>query len=277
MKRREAESFTKERIEEFLEDFTRLGRSQPCVQSYRRALTGLYDVLPEIRPDVPFKENERTLDRETGRAWVEWMKAEGLSPRTVNARISAWNSFVKHIGRQEWKLERADDSSDEGERPELSRSEYLRLLSTAKHLGKDRTYMLVKTFGDTGLRVQELPLLTAEAVLSGKVPLEERGQELKLAPTLRRELMAYLQRQGIRSGPVFVTSGGNPMPRSAINASIRQLSMDARVGIEKVTPSCLRNMYEDTQKGLWSRISLLVDQAYEALLQQEEIAVGWEE
>ena len=47
--------------------------------------------------------------------------------------------------------------------PELTRTEYLRLLQTARALGRERVYLLVKLFGTTGLTVQELEKVTVEA------------------------------------------------------------------------------------------------------------------
>ena len=48
--------------------------------------------------------------------------------------------------------------------PELSRAEYLHLLHTAKALGNEKVYLLIKLFACTGFFVKELPNLTVEAV-----------------------------------------------------------------------------------------------------------------
>ncbi len=65
------------------------------------------------------------------------------------------NSFLLYMGKKEWQ------SSDfcrglNDIQPELSRTEYKRLLQAAKLLGKERTYLLIKTMGGAGVRVQEL-------------------------------------------------------------------------------------------------------------------------
>ena len=52
-------------------------------------------------------------------------------------------------------------------RPELSRREYLRLLKTARIMKRERTYFLIKTICSTGVRVQQLPQVTVEAVEAG--------------------------------------------------------------------------------------------------------------
>ena len=53
---------------------------------------------------------------------------------------------------------------DAGVQPELTRKEYLRLLSAAKAANRECAYMLVKLFATTGIAVRELPRVTVEAV-----------------------------------------------------------------------------------------------------------------
>lgn len=290
------EAISPDRIQEFLDYMKGQGRSISCIEGYQRALVGLYEELPESwreNPDEtlegaefspflnggkPNGQKEKWIDGTTGSWWLDWMYEQGFSSGTINTRLSAWNSFVKYLGRKEWCL--GNISSEEKEiQPELSRREYLRLLSTAKQQGKERTYMLIKLMGGAGLRVQELPQLTAEAVRKGVVSFEchngKQSRVLRLPSLLQEELKEYMNRQGIHSGPVFVSGTGRPLTRSTINASISLLSSDARVQAEKANPRCLRNMYEDVQKNIYSNISLLVDQAYEKMLEQEELSIGW--
>ena len=99
--------------------------------------------------------------------------------------------------------------------PELTRSEYLRLLSAAKALGKERTYLLVKVFATTGITVQELPRLTVEAAQAGKVvtyPNRVR-QEVRISPCVGRELLEYAHSTGVASGPIFITRNGKTVNR----------------------------------------------------------------
>ena len=49
--------------------------------------------------------------------------------------------------------------------PELTRTEYLRLLQTARALNRERVYLLVKLFGTTGLTVQLLLQQTVVGLL----------------------------------------------------------------------------------------------------------------
>ena len=147
------ERLTQERIEGYLSYLSGKGRSRSSLESYRRILLGLYEYLPE----------EKSIGNKTGPEWKAYLKNQGFSAATVDNRMSAWNSFMQYLGHREWQME--DFCREKGNiQPELSRTEYLRLLSAAKHLGKEKAYLLIKTLGGAGMRIQEIPQLTVEAV-----------------------------------------------------------------------------------------------------------------
>lgn len=267
---RTEERLTAEMLERFLAHLSGRGRSQVSLQEYRRSLTILCGCLPE----------GKAVTASTGAWWKRHLEEQGFSPRTVNARISVWNSLMRYLGHRDWQVE--DFACAENDvQPELTRAEYLRLLSAAKQLEQDRAYLLIKTLGNAGLRVQELPQLTVEAVRRGVVHLESHdgtcSRILHLPAVLQGELMAYAKKEGIGEGPVFLTSGGKPMDRSGVWQCIKRISRSARVSEEKATPRCLWKMYQTTKEGIWANVVILAEQAYERLLEQEQLAIGWED
>ena len=100
--------------------------------------------------------------------------------------------------------------------PELTRTEYLRLLQTARALNRERVYLLVKLFGTTGLTVQELEKVTVEAVREGKLTIQfnRNKQMLRIPEGLQQELLDYAKRSGYLTGPIFLTKDGTPMSRT---------------------------------------------------------------
>ena len=162
--------------------------------------------------------------------------------------------------------------------PELTRTEYLRLLSAARVLGKERAYLLVKVFACTGMTVRHLSLLTVEAVEENRLVLPVNGLRriVHIPAPLRQELRDYIRREGISSGPVFVTRNGRQYNRTAVNAVIQSLARDARVSPEKCNPRCLRKLYRSTQESIQASFALLMEQAHERLLETEQLTTGWE-
>jgi integrase/recombinase XerD len=257
---------TPEEIARFIEGLPRQGYTGETVKRYKHSLDKLWAYLPE----------DKQLERDTLPQWREALLAEGYAVRTVNLFISAANSFLEHVNLREYQLG-SQMRPEEDVQPELTRTEYLRLLQAARTLGRERTYLLVKLFGTTGLPLQELPKVTVEAVQAGAVTVAscDSRQVLHLPGCLREELLDYAGRMGRRSGPIFVTKKGTPMSRTNVSAGIRQLCGAARVPEEKGNPRCLRKLYLSTHAGIEANISLLVEQAYNRLLETEQLSIAW--
>ncbi len=259
---------TEEGIQRFLADYEKTNRTKDTVQFYRRKLQRLYEDLPE----------DKTIRYGTLQAWQESLLESGYTPGSVNAFLSAANAFLDYIGHREYQLA-GQLKEKKTPQPELSRAEYLHLLQTAKMLGKEKVYLLIKVFASTGLFAQELPEVTVEAVQAGKIVCAQNKQKriVTVPSCLQRELLDYAQKNGILSGPVFQTRDGRPMHRTYVTAAIRNLCEEAKVPGEKGNPKSLRKLYLSTRSGIESNIALLVEQAMERMIEQEQFSVGWEE
>ena len=77
-------------------------------------------------------------------------------------------------------------------------------------------------------------------------------------------------------GPVFVTRSGKPLRRTQVTGEIQSLAGTARVAPEKCNPRCLRKLYLTTQTEIERSVQLLAEQAYERMLDTEQLAAGWE-
>ena len=257
-------TLTPEQISAFLGHLAEKGCRDSSVQKYRRDLSQFFAALPE----------GKQVRRADVAAWREHLAAQGYAPRTINASIAEINSLLDFLGHRECQLSGQLSLGDDVQ-PELSRNEYLRLLSTARALGKDRAYLLIKLFAITGLGVQDVPLVTVEAVRSGRV--EADGELISLPAFFQEELLDYIRRRGLTAGPVFVSRNGRPLYRTAVFDAIRRLSRDARVPEEKCSPRCLKRLWQTTQADMEANVRWLVEQTHQRLLEQEQLAVGWNE
>lgn len=237
----------------FLENLREHGRAKDTISVYRRNLSKLRKSLPEDSNLTPaFLSN-----------WQSELLDQGYSPGTVNSCTATVNSLLEFAGRRD--LQAGQLPLNEGTLlPELTRNEYLRLLQTAKLLGKRQTYLLVLLFGTMDLPLHTLSRVTVEAVREGWVLVPSR---LRVPPCLRAELLAYAGERGIGSGPIFCTRYGRPMDRGNINVRLQSLSRDARVSPEKCNPRCLRKLCVATQEGIRASLELLIEQAYDRLLE----------
>ena len=258
---------TREQIEDYVAHRQGEDRTSESIQKYARDLDALYRFLPE----------EKRIYPETLSQWRGSLLGEGYAPRTVNSMVSVANSFLKWLGHRELQL--TGQLNIAYDQPELTRNEYLRLLSAARHLNKERTYLLVKVFTTVNITVLELPRLTVEAVRGDQVEFTANGvRYLAAIPScLRDELLDYARRSCIASGPIFVTRTGKPLGRTAVTAYIQSLAQTARVAPEKSNPRCLHKLYQSTMDGIEAAVRVLAEQSHERLLEQEQLLVGWQE
>lgn len=259
---------TAEGIEEFLDICRKEGRVKGTIERYRCNLKLLYKDLPE----------DKTIRHGTLEHWREDLVQRGYASSTINNFLSAGNSYLDFAGHREYQLIGQVKAGDNLQ-PELTRTEYLHLLRSARALGKEKVYLLIKLFGSTSLTVQELPKVTVEAVQAGKVTVffSHVKSVVYIPEHLRKELLSYAKRNGYLSGPIFLTRNGVPLNRTYVSASIRQLCTAAQVAEEKGNPRCLKRLYQDTRAGIEGNISLLAERAYERLLEREQGEIGWGE
>ncbi len=258
---------TQEDIEAFLEDRRVKGLLHTTLEKYRSVLTRLYQALPE----------GKLIKSGTLAQWRQKLLDEGVSPASTNVMFSACDTFLDFVGHREYQL-RDRMMPEEKLIPELTRNEYLRLLQTARTLGKERTYMLVKVLGSIDLRIQELSKLTVESLQDGRVVTNSNGQRQTVwIPTvLCKELQSYADRNGLTDGPLFINRNGTPMNRSAIAVEIQRLGEEAHIPAGKANAKALHRLWQDVRSGIASNMELLIDQAMNRKLEQEELAVGWE-
>ena len=259
---------TWEEVCRYLDSLAARGRRRETIQVYRPKLEAFYHFLPE----------DKRVAADTLELWRAALLREGYSPGTANTHVSAANGLLAYLGRRDLQLIGQLDTEEEIQ-PELSRTEYLRLLATARNLGRERTYLMVKVFALTGIRVSELNRVTVRAVEEGRVltACDGRAQYVLIPACLRKELTVYLRRVGITAGPVFVTRSGRPMRRTQVSGEIRTLCRDALVDGDKSNPRCLRRLYQVTQERIRDSVQILAEQAHERMLEEEQLTVGWEQ
>ena len=264
--RREPLEITPEMIRAFLNDQARNSFSSGTINSYSRYLKRLYDSLPE---------DEKKIHHNTIYNMRQKLYEDGYAAQTINAFVSACNSFLEYYERRDLQ-ELTYLKKDDVIQPELTRSEYLRMLSAARQLDDQRTYLLVKVFTLMAIDVHVLRNVTVESVKQGHIR-DAKGKQVRVPAVLRRELLAYARNESIASGPVFITRNSIPMNRTFISKLIGNLSAAARVNRKKCNPRSLRKLGQQTIGDIWGNYEILVEQAYNRLLEKEQTVYGWYE
>lgn len=185
----------------------------------------------------------RAVSKEITVAYKETLKS-CYAPASVNSMLIAVNGFLRFAGYSDCtvktlKVQRQIFCEEE---KELTRDEYRHLLKAADGT---RLYYVMRTICGVGIRVSELKYITAEAVQSGKAVVTCKGKTrvILIPGKLRKELLAYMKKAGIKAGCVFITRNGKPLNRSNIWRDMKALCDRAGVARQKVFPHNLRHLF----------------------------------
>ena len=259
---------TRSDIDLYLQDVASRGCKQGTLENYRRSLLNFFDWLSE----------GKQVSREKVYEYQEYLIGKYTS-RTVNMKMTAINGILGFLDLREYQSTVKASVDDTAIQPELSRNEYLRMLSAAKAIGDERLYLIIKLFGTTGIAVQEFDKVTVEAVRSGTiVTFPNRNRlALRIPACVQSELLEYAKEKGVKSGPIFLTREGRPLGRTTLSNMVPHIARYAKVEENKCTPRCLQKLYAETWDTIKSNVNVVLQMTYDKLLEQEQVIYGWQD
>ena len=113
--------------------------------------------------------NQQVITKELVIAYKKYLNDLGYAVRSVNSMLASLNSFLEWNGCTDCKVKSMKTQRQIycAEEKELTKAEYIRLLSVAKR--QPRLYLILQTICGTGIRVSELSYFTVEAVREGEI------------------------------------------------------------------------------------------------------------
>lgn len=241
-------TITNEQIRSFALHLHEDEKSEATVEKYIRDVSAFSSFL-----------REREL---TKQEVIEYKKqiSENYAPASVNSMLVSINSFLDFIGFHDLrvKLLKIQRQMFVSEKKELTAAEYRRLLKAAQGT---RLALVIQTICETGIRVSELEFITVEAVECGRAVVDCKNKtRVILIPTaLRKILLQYIKKTGVKAGSVFVTKTGKKLNRSNVWRDMKALCERANVDQEKVFPHNLRHLFARTFYSLERDIVRLAD------------------
>lgn len=259
---------TRSDIDLYLQDVASRGCKQGTLENYRRSLLNFFDWLPE----------GKRVSRKMVYDYQDYLIGKYTS-RTVNMKMTSINGILGFLDLREYQSTVKASVDDTAIQPELSRNEYLRMLSAAKAIGDERLYLIIKLFGTTGIAVQEFDKVTVEAVRSGTiVTFPNRNRlALRIPACVQSELLEYAKEKGVKSGSIFLTREGRPLGRTTLSNMVPHIARYAKVEENKCTPRCLQKLYAETWDTIKSNVNVMLQMTYDKLLEQEQVIYGWQD
>ena len=144
---------------------------------------------------------------------------------------------------------------------EMTKTEYRKLVETARKKEKSQLALILEAICATGVRVSELKYLTVKNLQDGRLEVCNKGKtRIVLIPeSLRKKLLCYAGKQGIKSGPVFITRSGKPKDRSNIWTEMKVLAEQAGIKPKKVFPHNLRHLFARSFYKATNNLAALAD------------------
>ena len=204
---------------------------------------------------------QQNVTKELMMAYKNSLIEKGYAVRSINSMLASLNGLLNFLGWQDCKVKNLKTQRQTycAEEKELTKAEYLRLLTAAEH--RPQLQLILKTICSTGIRVSELRFFTVEAVKRGEIAVrcKSKTRTILLPSMLRKLLLDYAKTSGIPSGAIFITRSGKPLNRSNIWAQMKSLCNTANVKASKVFPHNLRNLFARTFYGIEKDIAKLAD------------------
>lgn len=216
--------------------------------------------LRDVRTFFAFAE-DRPVTKELTVSYKAELQERGYALRSVNSMLISVNVFLEFLGMGECRVKtlRVQRQAYCPEETELSKAEYMRLLSAAR--GKEQIGLVIQTICATGIRVSELQYFTVEAVRRGEVVVhcKNKTRTILIPGKLKKLLLAYIRKRAVAAGAIFVTRSGKPLDRSNIWAQMKRLCASAKVMPSKVFPHNLRKLFARTFYGVEKDLAKLAD------------------
>jgi len=237
-------------IKEFADYLCREEKSMATQEKYLRDAQSFYVYA-----------NGSEITKELVIAWKQELITREYAVRSVNSMLASINSFLDFLGLSNCKVKniRTQRQTYCTEDKQLTKSEYLRLLSASKK--NEQLNLVIQTICGTGIRVSELQYFTVEAVRQGEIVIACKGKTrtILVPGKLKKLLLNYAKQKRIATGAIFVRKSGKPLDRSSIWRQMKQLCKAAGVKESKVFPHNLRKLFARTFYGIEKDIAKLAD------------------
>lgn len=243
---------TENKIETYLQYLYEEEKSKATIEKYHCDLRKLMEYA-----------GDKQIDKTLMIAYKEQLLKDGYKITSINSFLVASNRFLEYQGWYDARV-KTYKIQKEAFCPDnkcLTKSEYKKLVQTAKEQKRTRLAMILQTICATGMRISELEYVTDTAVKNGMVQVHCKGKirTILLPDKLRKELLFYTSKRKQKKGPVFCTASGKMVNRSNIWKEMKALCEAAGVNPEKVFPHNLRHLFAQCFYEIKKDIAKLAD------------------
>lgn len=196
-----------------------------------------------------YDEKKMTTSKITKKLIVKYKKyLQKLytNPDTINGKLGMNHVFLKFLGKGNITVRRLKvvKKNCKPSGRYVNEVNYKRLIKCSKNKYK-KAVIVAKIIASTGVRASEVSQITYEMVVIGKIVVSNKGKirEVVLNKHIRRDLLKYCERIGIKTGPVILNNRGNAYTRFGIWRMLKNLAKEMEVDTNTVFPHSFRHLF----------------------------------
>ena len=216
----------------------------------------------DLKTFLGYLGTDRQVHRIRLLEYKEWLRQQ-YAVSSANSMLAAVNSFLDYLCFPELKVKsyKVQKRMFLDSEKEMTKTEYRKLVETARKKEKSQLALILEAICATGVRVSELKYLTVKNLQDGRLEVCNKGKtRIVLIPeSLRKKLLCYAGKQGIKSGPVFITRSGKPKDRSNIWTEMKVLAEQEGIKPKKVFPHNLRHLFARSFYKATNNLAALAD------------------
>ncbi|MBR0039507.1 MAG: tyrosine-type recombinase/integrase [Lachnospiraceae bacterium] len=186
------------------------------------------------------------IDKEIIIKYKDYLEKIHTNPDTINGKIGMNHIFLKFLGKGNITIKRLKivkrNCKPSGRY--VKEVDYKRLIKCGKKKYA-KAVIVAKIIANTGIRASEIGQITYEMVIAGKIIVSNKGKirEVVLNKHIRRDLLKYCKKIGIKTGPVILNNRRNAYTRFGIWRMLKNLAKEMEVDTNTVFPHSFRHLF----------------------------------
>jgi site-specific recombinase XerD len=240
------------KINEFLLELKYSEKAEKTLSKYKADILKFIKFAKDIKTDLT---KDVTLDYKKYICGI-------FKTASINSYIVALNKYLKWLGLKDLTVKIIRQQQKSSLEDVISMADYKRLLRFAQKMDMEDIYFIMRILASTGIRIDELKFITAEAIKTNYIKVNNKGKErdIIVPQELCRELRKYSKSLEIKTGVLFLGRyNKNILSKSTIWRKMKKIAGIAKVSKNKVHAHSFRHLFAKEFMKKYNNVTELAD------------------
>lgn len=202
------------------------------------------------------------IDKKIIIKYKDYLEKIYTNPDTINGKIGINHIFLKFLGKGYITVKRLKvvkrNCKPSGRY--IKEVDYKKLIKCCKNKF-EKAVLVANIIANTGIRASEISQITFEMVVARKIIVNNKGKirEIVLNKHIKRALMKYCEKIGIKTGIVILNNRGNAYTRYGIWRMLKKLAEYVGIDTNIVFPHSFRHLFTVKHYSIYKDIEALAN------------------